>query len=83
MSKCKSCGADITWVKMMSGKSMPCDSGIIRYIPEKDTTAKEFATIVTPEGHIEKGVIDPAGRKIGYVSHFATCPNAASHRRAR
>lgn len=25
MSKCKACGAEICWVRMFSGKMMPCD----------------------------------------------------------
>ena len=31
MAKCKSCGAEIRWIKMRSGKSMPCNPVGIHY----------------------------------------------------
>jgi hypothetical protein len=65
--KCGSCNADILWVKMPSGKAMPVD-------------AKAKTMIVVDSS-------DPM-RKLGttvqaHESHFATCPNAAEHRRGR
>lgn len=48
MAKCKSCGADIIWIKMQSGKSMPCDAGQITYWKKKNGTK----VIVTPNGEV-------------------------------
>ena len=31
MSKCKSCGAEIIWIKTKNGKNMPCDAKPISY----------------------------------------------------
>lgn len=77
-STCRSCGAQIVWIKTTSGKSMPCNAGLIRFArgggPE---------TFVTAEGKVERGKRDPAGDRAGYISHFATCPNADRHRRKR
>ena len=35
----------------------------------------------TADGKIAKGNYDPDGEKIGYISHFATCPAASKHRK--
>jgi hypothetical protein len=71
MSSCKSCGAEILWVTMAgSRKKMPIDV--------------EGLKVVVPAGvaadGVERGV---ALHKVvvGHTSHFATCPNAAEHRK--
>lgn len=83
MSRCKSCNAEILWVKMASGKSMPVDATGISYSEVLPPYVKgnDVLTLVTERGTIVKTVFDPAGDKIGYTSHFATCPNANQHRR--
>lgn len=80
MSRCRSCNKEIVWIKMASGKSMPCDAAPISYSENQHPSA-ECLTLVTPEGKIVKAVFDPSGDKIGYTSHFATCPNANQHRK--
>ena len=45
---CRSCGADVIWVKTLAGKWMP---------------------------------VDPAEGEDEFVSHFATCPDAAGWRK--
>ena len=73
MSKCKSCGAEIIWVKT-SSSSMPCDPEAVHYRPDK---AGE-AMVVTPSGKIIRARIVPPAQCTGhgYTPHFATCPNA-------
>lgn len=79
ISKCRSCGADIIWIKMASGKMMPCNAVPIRY---RLNFASGKLTLVTPDGKIARGDADPvSGERVGYQSHFATCPYAAQHRR--
>lgn len=89
MSRCKSCGKSIIWLRTKSGKAMPCDTGqkILLYDPNgKDS-------IVTTTGEVVRGTITTdfatlrEAREVhsynavaGYTSHFATCPNAAQHR---
>lgn len=69
---CKSCGAEIIWVKTRGGKAMPLDAK-----PEKRMVLVGF------EG-AQVGDQDPtpiAEVQDTYLSHFATCPNADQHRR--
>lgn len=81
ISKCRSCGADIIWIKMASGKMMPCDAVPIRY---RLNFASGELTLVTPDGKIARGDADPvSGERVGYQSHFATCPCAGQHRRRK
>ena len=80
ISKCRSCGADIIWIKMASGKMMPCDASPIRY---RLNFASGKLTLVTPGGKITRGDADPVSGELGYQSHFATCPCAGQHRRRK
>lgn len=68
-STCRSCGAPIVWVVMFpSGKRMPLD-------------AKPISGLI----RVEPGS-PPTGHAYGeqrYLSHFATCPNAAQHRKPK
>ena len=82
MSGCRSCGAEITWAKTLTGKRMPIDA-------EPDN-AKGNLLLIKSNG---VGVLLPlAGlndearqaaerqRVPLYVSHFATCPQAGDWR---
>lgn len=78
MSRCKSCGADIVWVKTVAGKSIPLDAA-----PVADGNV---ALDSGGRAHVYSNpaalfVVDMAGDGPRYRSHFATCPNAAEHRR--
>ena len=77
MSKCKSCGANIIWLPTENGKSMPCDATPIPYV---DDPAGSLL-LVTNSGNVVRARADATSDKFGYVSHFATCPNADKHRR--
>lgn len=79
MSKCKSCGANIIWIPTVSGKSMPCDAKPIPYRED----ANGNMMLVTSDGRVVKAKIDIDSDTFGYVSHFATCPNANAHRQRR
>lgn len=81
MSKCKSCGAEIIWIKMKgTGKAMPVDAKKITYSENLHPGAKAL-TLVTEHGTIVRTQFDPGGDKVGYTSHFATCPNAEQFRK--
>lgn len=89
--RCRSCGAEVQWVVMHpSGKRNPLDPA-----PDRERgnivicDTPELAEIHSvPEG---RGVAFPRevataarGRGVDlFVSHFATCPSAASHRKKR
>ena len=67
-SSCNSCGAPVIWAKTKNDKNIPLDPKPVK------------------GGNIEltenRALYVKAGEKELYVSHFATCPNASSHRRA-
>jgi hypothetical protein len=70
MSRCKSCGAPIRWVRTINGYPMPLDrdpSSSGRYY------TLDGAAYVCPEGQL-------ACHGDLFQSHFATCPNAGEHR---
>ena len=82
MAVCKSCGAEIVWVKVKSGKMMPCDAKQVRFIANENGGS----IIVASNGAVVKGILLSGNVKgvkeeKGYVSHFATCPNANNHRK--
>lgn len=78
---CKSCGQRVIWIRTTAGKNMPCNPEMITYKIKQGGKEK----IVTPNGEVhsaeivESGTSDATG--IGYISHFATCPNANRHRK--
>lgn len=79
MSRCRSCGAEIKWIKLKSGKYNPVD-------PYKRTIIRGAgkATIITEDGEVLTGEFadyDHGANAVGFESHFASCPNASSHRR--
>ena len=83
MSRCRYCAAEIIWIKMRSGKAMPCNTGKIPYMEDKNGYMK----LVTEDGRlITARMIDNTETStradgIGYVSHYATCPGADRIRR--
>lgn len=74
MANCRGCGKQIVWTRMQSGKAMPCDPEIIRIIPDVTGELQAKETFITPDGLTVKAVREPDSRIIGYVPHWATCP---------
>lgn len=79
MSTCRSCGAAVIWVRLLPlGRENPLDekptaSGNIRMAGTRNAVAR-----------VLKKAELAAARRLGehlYTSHFATCPNAAAHRK--
>ena len=82
MARCKSCGAEIVWVKTRAGKDMPCDPGLIPFWAKFKATSK----VVTLDGDVVSCLLDGDPDEIsgvGRIPHWATCPNAAQHKRRR
>lgn len=80
---CRTCGAKIVWIKTLAGKPMPCDAEGVLVVEESEAREK----YVLADGRVasaRKAVPEDRNdstRTIGYVSHFATCPQAAQHRK--
>ncbi len=65
MASCKSCGASIIWTTTEAGKKMPVDA---------QPASKGIVLLGNPA--------DPQSRVVNvHLSHFATCPNANTHRK--
>lgn len=86
ITKCKSCGASITWIKTQNGRVIPCDVPAVDY----QENYKGSAIIITEDGRVlraniisnaENSPLTPIIDGKGYTSHFATCPYAKQHRR--
>ncbi len=74
MSTCSSCGAVIRWAITVNDKRIPLDPE-----PRDDGNLAfrdDDKVYVIPGGPGVLGLEVPR-----YVSHFATCPSAAQHRR--
>ncbi len=72
---CKGGGAKIIWI----GK-MPCDPRPVTYWAKPKAPGK----VVTPNGELISCVFEGDLQKatgVGYVSHWATCPQAGKFRR--
>lgn len=79
-SRCKSCGAEIVFIKTDAGTSIPCNAAPMPYWRVKGGKAK----IVTPRGEVVSAELDGmegTETGTGYMTHFATCPDAAKFRR--
>lgn len=80
-SACSSCGAAIRWAKTPAGKAIPLDAE-----PASDGNIR-LGLVGGEEMAIVLSAADVAGYQVDglalYKTHFATCPNAAAHRRAR
>jgi len=78
MTKCRSCGAEIVWVRTAAGKAMPCDAALKPYI--RSTMGGD--RIVLKSGEVLEGMwayaVEPDG--YGYAPHWASCPGADGHR---
>lgn len=80
--KCRGCGASIVWIQTSAGRSMPCDAEPVSYREKAGAPGK----IVTPNGMVlscELDVQPEEATGVGYVSHFATCPQAGKFRRTQ
>lgn len=78
MSFCRSCRAPILWVGTERGKAMPLDAE-----PYQGDDPRGLFVIRTAGGKVIGVAVPPdafPGEPL-YRSHFATCPDAAEHRR--
>lgn len=66
-AKCRSCNANIIWIRMESGEWMPVDA------------RKPMLVYTGKDGNQPGQLIQSSG----YVPHWATCPNAKQHKRKR
>ena len=59
--------------KTKAGNYNPCDLPLLKY------SGNDNPIVVSPSGRVARlDIVD-----IGYISHFATCPNAKDFRRSK
>jgi hypothetical protein len=76
-SLCRSCGARILWTHTESGKAMPVDVGAR---PNGNLALRLEAG--APIARVLRDGEEPGVGEVGrFVSHFASCPNSAQHRK--
>ncbi len=80
-AKCSTCGAPIRWAMGHNGKRIPLDAepapnGNVRIAPSNLPDVGTWATYVTRESPAAPG-------EVLYLSHFATCPDAKTHRKPK
>lgn len=78
MDKCKSCGASIVWGVTEKGRRMPLD-------PEPSPEWGNVERVGGDDVRVLSGATLDAARAANtrlFVSHFATCPTAAQHRKS-
>ena len=82
MTKCRSCGANIIWIITKTGRKMPCNAEPIFFdlANMNDEGTKVF---VKDNRIIAIGIENPEGQEVGYISHFATCPEAEKWRKKK
>lgn len=78
LMQCGSCGADIYFIRTKkNAKPIPVNVEPVFFKPCT-------ASFVTPTGAVVRGIeverSDPEART-GFVTHFASCPDADKHRR--
>jgi len=85
MPTCRSCGASIIWATTQVGRHMPFDklpvlTGNFFLVPHP--TEGDLLALHVDSDHFAAihGRTNEASR---YTSHFATCPQASKHRKAR
>ena len=84
MAKCRACGKPITFIRMRSGRAMPCDPGLVEYWEAPGVSGK----IITPKGEVLSCYYSGERGKstgVGYKPHGGSCPSAEKfkERRAR
>lgn len=84
-STCKSCGARIAWVRTVEGRNMPMDVGpsehgnlrVVGRMGAHPVVAAYADAAAAAHAATMQGLPDEPR----WLSHFATCPNAAQHRK--
>lgn len=79
---CRSCGARIVWAVTSAGRRMPVD--------RESSEAGTVSLVVGAAGDLLALVLKGEGIRLArkhehplHTAHFATCPEAAKHRRKR
>lgn len=85
--RCRSCDAPIRWVtSAATGRAMPLDleptpAGNVMLHGGGEEEAAAVAEVLATDRLTRARALAAAGTLDLYLSHFATCPDAATHRK--
>ena len=82
ITSCRACGAPIGFIKTKAGKTVPVDEKSLNFLP--DPEGNELFVLV--DGSTQRGTRvaeESNSSQIGFISHFATCPEADKFRKPR
>lgn len=81
MPRCRSCGSEVRWVVTLKGKRIPLDPlpdgvrGNVRRVGEGVSVEARAQVLPATEAEAARAAGEPL-----WLSHFATCPQADTHR---
>ena len=81
-TECRACHAPIGFIKTTAGKTVPVDAECLNFLPNE----KGPLLFVMVDGSTKRGYKvnkEQDGSEFGYISHFATCPEADKFRKSR
>lgn len=78
-SCCRTCGATVRWVTLDSGRALPLDPHPTVRGNVRVDEATGRATVLDAEA-MRSNTLSATPSPL-YVAHFATCPDAATHRK--
>lgn len=82
MTQCRSCGADIRFIRTQKGKMLPVD--VQEHLFSSTTEGDETYITIDGKTHAKGKRIEPKAEQnpvIGYTPHWATCPFADLYRK--
>lgn len=82
MSTCRGCGSNIKWIRMRSGKAMPVDPEPV-FVEDGDSLVfvTDDGDTITGRPVDQKSAENRENLMVGFVPHWATCPEAWRFRR--
>lgn len=85
---CGSCSAPIIWARTEKGRSIPVDerpvlNGNLDLVPDADPREPPTAFVLDKQGFRAGPGGTTQSPFLRYQSHFASCPDAAAHRKTR
>ena len=78
-SFCRACGAEILFIKTLTGKTTPADAEPVSFM--EDDRGTDFFILLDGSTRRGRRCDERESGLTGYVSHFATCPNAEAFRK--
>jgi hypothetical protein len=87
---CRSCNAEIIWTITDKGNRMPVDQEpapdgnlVLCLCGPGRLCIRDGSRLITNHAHVASTIEGPLMNGEFHLSHFVTCPSAASHRRRK